>query len=224
MLLTAQATVGLSSNNQLFLETLAHDMQQENNTITEQRHHLLNDLNTYNKQSHLNQKETQWVSALAKSYKIKNFSLEKNDDWIELSKRVDIIPPSLGIAQGVIESNWGTSRFATEANNYFGIWCFSKGCGVVPRQRPEGQTYEIKKYPSMQASIKDYYKTINTNSHYEALRDARYQHHIDGTLLSGASLAPYLTRYSTEGMRYVRSLELTMSSHQLDQFDAKVTS
>ena len=49
--------------------------------------------------------------------------------------RVDVIPPSLVLAQGANESAWGTSRFAKQGNNFFGQWCYSQGCGLVPLQR-----------------------------------------------------------------------------------------
>lgn len=38
------------------------------------------------------------------------------------------IPASISLAQGLIESRAGTSRLAKNANNHFGIKCFSKKC------------------------------------------------------------------------------------------------
>lgn len=39
------------------------------------------------------------------------------------------IPASITLAQGLLESNAGDSRLATDANNHFGIKCFSQSCG-----------------------------------------------------------------------------------------------
>ena len=39
------------------------------------------------------------------------------------------IPASVKMAQGLLESNAGTSKLATKNNNHFGIKCFSKSCG-----------------------------------------------------------------------------------------------
>ena len=64
-----------------------------------------------------------------------------------LRKRLDVIPPSLILAQAANESAWGTSRFATEGNNLFGQWCFSRGCGLVPLSRIEGANHEVAKFP-----------------------------------------------------------------------------
>ena len=46
------------------------------------------------------------------------------DSLRELLLRVDVIPPSLVLAQGAIESGWGTSRFARQGNNLYGqrVW------------------------------------------------------------------------------------------------------
>lgn len=38
------------------------------------------------------------------------------------------IPVSITLAQGLLESNAGSSRLATKANNHFGIKCFSRTC------------------------------------------------------------------------------------------------
>lgn len=38
------------------------------------------------------------------------------------------IPASITIAQGLLESNAGNSRLATQLNNHFGMKCFSKNC------------------------------------------------------------------------------------------------
>ena len=91
----------------------------------------------------------------------------KNCDSIDatkkksLLKRVDFIPPSLALAQGANESAWGTSRFAVKANNYFGQWCFSKGCGLVPARREEGSKHEVRKFSNAQQSVGGYIFNLN---------------------------------------------------------------
>ena len=45
--------------------------------------------------------------------------------------RVDAIPPAMVMAQAAVESGWGTSRFAEEAHNLFGHWCYTAGCGIT---------------------------------------------------------------------------------------------
>ena len=59
--------------------------------------------------------------ALARS---KSALSTRADTLRELLRRVDVIPPSLVLAQGAIESGWGTSRFARQGNNLYGqrVW------------------------------------------------------------------------------------------------------
>ena len=62
-----------------------------------------------------------WLAALADRYKV------DRDDLSELSRRTDIIPPSLALAQAAEESGWGTSRFVIEGNALFGQWTVQGG-------------------------------------------------------------------------------------------------
>ena len=39
------------------------------------------------------------------------------------------IPASISLAQGLVESRYGTSKLAVRNNNHFGMKCFSKKCG-----------------------------------------------------------------------------------------------
>lgn len=56
--------------------------------------------------------------------------------WLDkMLLRVDVLPKALVLTQAANESAWGTSRFAVQANNYFGQWCYRTGCGLVPRER-----------------------------------------------------------------------------------------
>lgn len=48
------------------------------------------------------------------------------ENYADLAVRESIqygIPASIKLAQAIIESNWGTSELAVNANNYFGIKC-----------------------------------------------------------------------------------------------------
>ncbi|GAL25529.1 putative Bax protein [Vibrio variabilis] len=80
-------------------------------------------------------------------------------EWLEsMLTRVDVLPEALVLTQAANESAWGTSRFAKEANNYFGQWCYSKGCGLVPLQRTEGMTHEVAKFSSPQVYSRLFYE------------------------------------------------------------------
>ena len=81
------------------------------------------------------------LDKLAKKYRIEKLTSKE-----DLLLVIDILPPSLMLAQAANESNWGRSRFAEDFNNYFGIWCFKKGCGVVPNKRDKNASHEVASF------------------------------------------------------------------------------
>ncbi len=137
----------------------------------------------------------------------------------ELLERLDVIPPSLVLVQAAIESAWGTSRFSVEANNYFGQWCFSRGCGLVPRQRAEGSVHEVRRFESAQSSVAEYMRNLNTHAAYRSFRKLRATQRSQGEALTGSDLAGELRRYSELGERYVKLLRSMIRSNQLASID-----
>jgi len=91
---------------------------------------------------------------------------------LEINKK-DRIPAELIIAQAIIESNAGTSRFAREGNNLFGIRTWNKDMGMLPHGYNENLSWRVKSYKSKCASVKDYITILNTKHHYESFRKAR---------------------------------------------------
>lgn len=124
----------------------------------------------------------------------------------ELSKRIDIIPESLVLAQAANESAWGTSRFSVEANNLFGQWCFKKGCGLVPKKRNDNAVHEVEKFQSIQDAVTSYMKNLNSNRAYNSLRAIRASLRQQGRPIKGAKLAEGLIHYSERGNSYVEEI------------------
>ena len=161
--------------------------------------------------------DDQWLIELAKKYKVidKNISKLDKNDFAKLKKRVDIIPPSLAMAQAAEESGWGTSRFAVQGNSLFGQWDFS-GNGIKPRnQRKELGNYGIAKFDEPQQSIEAYILNINTHRAYKKLRDKRADMRKNNIKPSGWELAETLDKYSERGHDYVKSLHAIMSYNKL---------
>ena len=82
------------------------------------------------------------------------------------------IPRELIIAQAIVESNFGTSRFATEGNNLFGIRVWSKN-GMLPLKQDASINWRVKTYKTKCSSVKDYINIINNNHHYAEFRIIR---------------------------------------------------
>ncbi len=150
----------------------------------------------------LNRNEYRWIFYLAKHQGIKNFNIRLEEDWIKLLKRTDIIPFSMLASQAILESAWGTSRFAKEGNNYFGIWCFQKGCGMVPKRRDKGAHHEVRSFVNIREGMKMYINILNTKPAFQPFRDLRYQQRQNLEPLSSSILVNGLKKYSAKGTEY----------------------
>ena len=182
-----------------------------NEKITADRKQLLNKI----KNSKI--KNDKWLLQLSKKYKVisaDHSTLNKND-LDSLKNRLDIIPPSLALAQAAEESGWGTSRFAIQGNSLFGQWDFS-GNGMTPKnQRKELGHYGIAKFDTPQQSVEAYILNLNTHSAYKKLRDKRASMRENNTNPTGWELAKKLDKYSERGVHYVESLHKIMSLNKL---------
>jgi len=86
------------------------------------------------------------------------------------------IPKVLIIAQAALETGWGTSRFANEGNNLFGIRTFNKDeKWLLPITWNQNKWigWGVKVYESKCDSVKDYVRIINEVWAYEGLREVR---------------------------------------------------
>ncbi|WP_323751951.1 glucosaminidase domain-containing protein [Marinobacter sp.] len=136
-----------------------------------------------------------------------------------LKKRLGVIPPSLILAQAANESAWGTSRFATQGNNLFGQWCFSKGCGLVPLSRVSGASHEVARFSSPYASIRAYIQNLNRHPTYQRLRDVRQRTLQANKSLSGVAMADGLLGYSERGEDYVEEIRAMIRYNNLGFYD-----
>jgi len=153
------------------------------------------------------------LNDLAKKYRVETPSKE------ELLKVIDILPPSLVLAQAANESDWGRSRFAKDFNNYFGIWCFSKGCGVIPKDRDEDATHEVASFNSLEDCIDYYVLNINRSYAYEDLRLMRKNQRESLQPITGTLLAQGLGNYAFPGDEYIESIQTLINFNQLERHD-----
>jgi uncharacterized FlgJ-related protein len=100
-------------------------------------------------------------------------SMQKCISYVNLDLTKDQhIPTSLIIAQAIVESNFGTSRFAKEGSNLFGIRVWSKN-GMLPQKQHESINWRVKTYPTKCQSVRDYINILNNNHHYKEFRFLR---------------------------------------------------
>lgn len=167
-------------------------------------------------QDTLNDRERKWLDAQARRLRVEG-ETGSRQQFTGLRHKLDVIPPSLILAQAANESAWGTSRFARNGNNLFGQWCFSKGCGLVPLGRVEGASHEVAKFATPYRSVRSYIENLNRHPTYRKLRDIRATS--NATLPSGIALAAGLVGYSERGMDYVQEIRHMIHYNNLSWYD-----
>ena len=158
-----------------------------------------------------------WLDDLADRYET---PIEKLD---ELVRRVDIVPPSMAIAQAGVESGWGTSFAARTGNALFGqIQTVGRHSVAVPWKPGAGMP---QPFSDVGEATDAYVTNLNTHPAYAGFRSERAAmrdraEHPDGYRLIGT-----LLRYSERGQGYVQFVRQIMRENELSDFDrAKLSS
>lgn len=202
-----------------FFEFLSPFVETVNQEILLQRQRLISLREKIDNGSSLNRTEMSYLSTLRVEYELEIEALNTRNLINRLLKRADIIPSSLALAQAANESAWGTSRFARLGNNYFGQWCYSEGCGIVPARRRDGASHEVKRFNSVYDSVEAYIMNLNTFPNYQKLRDIRQQVRQGGRSIDGISLSEGLDTYSSRGDEYIFELQSMIYSNNLLELD-----
>lgn len=154
--------------------------------------------------------QSERLSQLKKKYKVDN-----NQDLLVALKPH---PKSIAIAQGAMESAWGTSRFFIEAYNMFGVWSLnSKEKRIAAGETRGSQTIWLRKYDSVKESVRDYYLTMSRTKAYKEFKVLNY--HVENQ--NPYLLVKKLDRYSEKGALYGEELAAMISYNNLTQHDGK---
>lgn len=170
--------------------------------------------------SNIDSEDASYAKRLGKLYSLPVPSEGLDQAWLtEMLNRVNVLPEALVLTQAANESAWGTSRFATKANNYFGHWCYTKGCGLVPLQRNEGSSHEVATFSSSQESVHRYFMNLNRNRAYADLRAIRAKLAAQGddllTTATATELTNGLLKYSERGSDYVTDLQAMIRHNEV---------
>ncbi|WAJ71315.1 glucosaminidase domain-containing protein [Catenovulum adriaticum] len=214
----AQYAAGIERKT-VFFEYMAQLVNYNNQEILKERNTLLDH------QAHAGNLwwfEKEEVFDIASRYNLEFFDINKPEDWAQLVKRVDIVPTSLALAQSANESAWGLSRFAQKGHNYFGQWCYKKGCGFVPSRRNTGAVHEVARFNTPIESVKSYMRNINTHRAYKSLRNIRAKLRAQNKAITGLALATGLLQYSEKREVYVNEIKHMIRYNKLDQLDSVI--
>ncbi len=205
----------IKEKKHLFFLSLLPMVLMVNEEISEQRQDLKTIFTLHKGGATLSEEQKDRVATLGRKYRIKTDPLVDPNAQRQLLRRVDVLPPSLVLAQAASESAYGTSRFAQQGNNLFGEWTFIPGTGLVPEGRPEGETYEVRLFESSHDSIRSYIHNLNTHWAYRSLREKRAARRARGERLRGIELAHGLLLYSTRREAYVEDIQAIIRANHL---------
>ena len=103
----------------------------------------------------------------------KEFILEVNKclDYLNWKTPPDKrVPIQMVTAQAALESGWGTSRFAIEANNLFGIKTWDKDKGLLPHGMSEDTPWRVRIFTTKCNSVQEYMRILNEHPAYKEFR------------------------------------------------------
>ena len=167
------------------------------------------------------------IEYFSKRYKIKDY---KKINFAKLSVKqveeikskllikVNKIPISMILAQAIIESGWGSSRFAKEGNALFGEWTWQKGIGIKPQEKLDAN-YAVKSFINISASLNSYILNLNRHEAYNEMRNYRNKKYRNGDPITGYEAANFLSGYAEIGYQYVTKVKDMIKFNKLERFE-----
>ncbi|MDA3908344.1 MAG: glucosaminidase domain-containing protein [Sulfurimonas sp.] len=148
------------------------------------------------------------IKKLKKTYKVKSDK--------ELLMALKPHPRSIAIAQAAMESAWATSRFFKKGTNIFGVWSFNKKEPRIAAGEKRGKkTIWLKKYASIEDSVRDYYKNLGRSPYFKEFRKLRMKTN------DPYKLVKKLDRYSEMGAKYGKKLTSMIKYNKFYLYDKK---
>ena len=108
------------------------------------------------------------------------------------------IPYEMITAQAALESGWGTSRFAVEGNNLFGIRTWNKDMPhMIPHGVKKWRGWGVRIFASKCDSVKEYMRLLNEHPAYEDFRKVRTEMLARDGYLDPLVLVQHIKKFST---------------------------
>jgi Bax protein len=200
-----------NERKQLFIAALLPVLLEINQRVTVEREQLLSMRDRLAAGASLTPAGQAWLNSLAERY---DTTPDKLDDLIN---RVDIVPPSMAIAQSGVESGWGTSFAARTGNALFGqIQSAGQHAVAVPWRPGNGMP---QPFSSVGEAAEAYVANLNTHPAYAGFRTARAQMRERRETPDGYNLVGTLLRYSELGQEYIKFVRQIMRENGLTDFD-----
>ena len=198
----------VKKRKEFFIQIVLPLILEENNKILLDRKKLFAILIKNNN----SKSDNDWLNKKFKQYGV------SNKDITTLKRRMDIIPPSMAIAQAAKETGWGTSRFALEGNALFGQWTYTDK-GIKPAAADAGSTHKVMMFNVLKSSVRAYTRNLNTHKSYREMRYIRAIQRDNSNKLNSLELVDYLNRYAETGKEYTVTLKKIIEQNKLMDFD-----
>ena len=198
----------VKKRKEFFIQIVLPLILEENNKILLDRKKLFAIL----KKNNNSKSDNDWLNKKFKQYGV------SNKDITTLKRRMDIIPPSMAIAQAAKETGWGTSRFALEGNALFGQWTYTDK-GIKPAAADAGSTHKVMMFNVLKSSVRAYTRNLNTHKSYREMRYIRAIQRDNSNKLNSLELVDYLNRYAETGKEYTVTLKKIIEQNKLMDFD-----
>ena len=198
----------VKKRKELFIQIVLPLILEENNKILLDRTKLFAILNKNNN----SKSDNEWLIK-----KFKQYGVTKKD-IPTLKRRMDIIPPSMAIAQAAKETGWGTSRFALEGNALFGQWTYTDK-GIKPAAADAGTKHKVMMFNVLKSSVRAYTRNLNTHKSYKEMRYVRAIQRDNLGKLMSLELVDYLDKYAETGKEYTIILKKIIEQNSLTDFD-----
>ena len=204
--LSYEGKKSLSQEKQAFIEKIVRAAQYANFKVIKEQQQLKRIQRSIQENNKITLRYKHIFEDILQKYQIENKSSHQDSVATasllnELEKRIQIVPVRLAVAQAILESAWGTSRFARDGNAYFGIHCYQPDCGMP---FGKGKVF-VKSYGKLQEGVDDYILFLNTKKGTRKFREERMRY-LKAEKPNIIKLANSLDTYSEIGGKYQRIL------------------
>lgn len=199
--------IKVKEKKSLFIRILLPSILKSNNDILKEREFIL----SVKQKERFTRKEKRKLKKIVKKYS------GNIDNLDELLQRVDIVPPSLAIAQAITESGWGTSRYAIQGNALFGHHVSKKDTSDFIKS--QNSNVKMKAFNTITEAVEAYMHNINSTRAYRSLRKYRAELRSKNKQITGKDLATHLTKYSIKGVEYTVAIKNMIRQQKLARFD-----
>ncbi|WP_368028868.1 glucosaminidase domain-containing protein [Arcobacter sp. s6] len=204
----------INESKNYFFNHMYEIVAKENNRVKSERRFVEEILGTSILNIDFDSASFHKLLSIKQKYKIKNiYTLH------EYQKKIDIVPPSLAIAQAAVESAWGKSRFVKEASNIFGHWTYNEEIGIIPKRRSINSSHFIRVFSNLRDSTSAYILNLNRNLAYKSFQEKRYEQRLNSKQPDGLTLSQTMLNYSGIAHEYLVILKDLILLNNLQEYD-----